>query len=329
MKTIFVIGNGFDLAHELRTSYVDFISSLKTIPASNKLLNILKQNRLNLWSDIEYTYFKLLNSYNDIKFLRRELRFESIFESTKYLDGNFEQLKQLLENYLLEEQERLELIKEYSNLFSTFNNENTLFLDFNYTNTVNKYLNGIGLLASHIKIHGELSSNDNPLIFGYAANDEEAKTLSDKNDEYLMKNIKRLRYLLSDNEIKLKKILDSTRYDVDVYILGHSCGLSDRLILNELFTHPNVKGITLFNYGEEEGYLKTIINIDRILDDYSKPKKKDRSLPKIFNYKESTEILQKTSTQTNKDEFLKFVNLMKIKHQNKQSSISRLKNLLP
>ncbi|MDD2797000.1 MAG: AbiH family protein [Bacteroidales bacterium] len=324
MKTIFVIGNGFDLAHGLKTSYSDFLESYYVIPSKNKLLTLLKNNSLNLWSDIEYTYFRFLNFYDNIRGIKG-FRYENSFDSSKELDDNFEMLKQLLENYLFKEQEELKLITEYSKLFSTFNDENTMILDFNYTNTVYKYLNGIGSLAKHIKIHGELSSDDNPIIFGYAANDEEVKVLSDKNDEYLMKNIKRLRYLLSDNEIKLKKILDFTRYDVDVYILGHSCGVSDRLILNELFTHPSVKGITLLNYREKEGYLKTTINIYRILEDYNKPDKKDRSLSKIFNFKESTEILQKMSTQTDKKEFLKFIALMKEKHDKKK--LTRLINL--
>jgi len=324
MKTIFVIGNGFDLAHGLNTSYNHFMSSLKSDITGNKLLDILRINNSDCWSDIEYTYFKLLNSYNDKEFIVRSLRYDRTFRSSKELDENFENIKRLLENYLLKEQDKFKPIETYSKLFSTLNDENTMILDFNYTNTINKYLNGKGSLIEHIKIHGELGCEDNPIIFGYAANDEEAKKLSDKNDEYLMRNIKKLRYLLTDNEMKFKEILSRSNHNIDVYILGHSCGISDRLILHELFTHRRINSITPLYFGGMEGFLKTVINIDRVINDYVKTEKKEKSFNKLNNYKQSTEMIQHYSTDTNIEVFSKFVNLVKVSHANKRSTIAML-----
>ena len=107
MKTILVIGNGFDLAHGLKTSYSDFMDS---IPSNNSylnvLLNILKLNRYSQWSDIEYAYFTLLNHFDNTNVLTEKFNFKNRFDSSTQLDANFEQLKGLLENYLLHEIEQ-------------------------------------------------------------------------------------------------------------------------------------------------------------------------------------------------------------------------------
>jgi len=331
MKTIFVIGNGFDLSHGLKTSYVHFMDSIEHDKiTSNDLLYILKDiQTTSNWSDIEYFYFTLLRNCDDIvDYLLSNFGISIDDYSSQRLDENFNEIKQLLENYLLTEQRNLKLIDAYSKLFTAFNDKNTLILDFNYTDTIYKYLNGTGSLSQHIKIHGELMSVDNPIVFGYAANDEEAKILSYKNDEYLMKNIKKLRYLLSDNEIRFKEILEKSDNKIDVYILGHSCGLSDRLILHELFTHKKVKGITPFYFGEMEGFLNTVINIDRVIDDYTKIDKKERFFTKLKNFKECTAMLQHNSANTNIEKFSKFVNLIKTEHNNKQSNIGMLSTFL-
>jgi hypothetical protein len=262
-----------------------------------------------------------LNNCENDNYIYKKFNLANSEFSSKLLDDNFNEIKNSLENYLQKEQENLKLIAAYSNLFSTLNDENTLILDFNYTNTIYKYLNGTGSLIEHIKIHGELLNEENPIVFGYAANEEEAKVLSYKNDEYLMKNIKKLRYLLSDNEAKFKNMLNMSNQMIDVYKLGHSCGLSDRLILNELFTHKGVGRITQLYFNNKEEFLKTAINIDRVMDDYSIKDKKEKSFSKLNNYKHSTAMIQHNGTNTNVDEFLKFVNMMKINHANKRAIV--------
>lgn len=320
MKTVFVIGNGFDLAHGLRTSYNNFMLSLKSNDfLNNRLLKILKINNSDYWSDIEYTYFKLLGLYNDRDFIIRQLKYDSTFRSSEELDTNFETIKELLERYLIEEQQNFKPIAAYSNLFSAFDNEDTLILDFNYTNIISKYLENKNSSIKHIKIHGELGNTDNPIIFGYAANDEEAKVLSDKNDEYLMRNIKKLRYLLTDNETNFKAALGASNHNIDVYILGHSCGLSDRLILHELFTDKRVNNITPLYYGNRDSFLKSVININRIIDDYSKTERREKSFNKISNYKKSTAILQHNSSEADTNIFSSFINSIKTNHSNKKS----------
>jgi len=47
------------------------------------------------------------------------------------------------------------------------------------------------------------------------------------------------------------KFLSSMEYQVCVY--GHSCGLSDRLMLNEIFEHDNCKSIKIYFYENKKG----------------------------------------------------------------------------
>lgn len=327
MKTIFVIGNGFDLAHDLKTSYGDFIDSIDDNKSyKNNLLHILKRHRkTGNWSDIEYTYFSFLKNSDNLRvYLYKTFDFNVDDYSSQHLDENFNKIKTLLEEYLNNEQKNLKLIDAYRELFNEFNNDETLILDFNYTNTVSEYLNKFNLSIQHIKIHGELLKPHNPIIFGYAANEEEAKFLTDKNDEYLMKNIKKLRYKLSDNESRFKTMLDISSSMIDVYIVGHSCGLSDRLILNELFTHKNVEKITQLYYKDMEGYLKTAINIDRVIDDYIVKDKTGKSFHKLNNFKLSKDMIQHDTNQNEIDSFKYFIRVMKDIHDKKKARITNV-----
>ncbi|MDO9155070.1 MAG: AbiH family protein [Paludibacter sp.] len=323
MKTIFVIGNGFDLAHDLKTSYGHFLDSIDNSKfESNDLLFILKHARnTGNWSDIEYFYFTLLKNCDNIEgYLNDNFGVLVDDYSSQRLDKDFNEIKTILEEYLDNEQKSLKLIDEYSIIFTTFNNEDTLILDFNYTDTIYKYLNGKSSGIKHIKIHGELNEIENPIIFGFAADNNQSKMLSDKNDEYLMKNIKKLCYLRTDNELKLKDMLNNSRCEeIDVFILGHSCGVSDKLILHELFNHKFVKNITIFHYNGWEGFLKTAINIDRIIDDYSKNNPEEKAFHKLNNYDLSTSMIQKDSDELQRLVFNGFTSGIITRHNEKYS----------
>jgi len=77
MKYLIIIGNGFDLSHELYTSYVDLFNYCEKNKrlSKNKLaiyMKYIKHNHAN-WSDFEYWYFKILCNYKDLKFYHNEL----------------------------------------------------------------------------------------------------------------------------------------------------------------------------------------------------------------------------------------------------------------
>ena len=143
-----------------------------------------------------------------------------------------------------------------------------LLLNFNYTNTADLYIpEGSNFKVNHI--HGELGNEKNPIIFGYGDElDDDYKEISKLNDNDYLKNIKSIRYLETDNYRKLLSFIDSAPFQV--YIMGHSCGNSDRTLLNTLFEHKNCVSIKPFYYEKPDGtdnYIEIIQNISRNFND--------------------------------------------------------------
>lgn len=143
-----------------------------------------------------------------------------------------------------------------------------LFLNFNYTKMADQYIpQGSEFKVNHI--HGELGNDKNPIIFGYGDElDDDYKEISKLNDNDYLKNIKSIRYLETDNYRKLLSFIDSAPFQI--YIMGHSCGNSDRTLLNTLFEHRNCVSIKPFYYEKPDGtdnYIEIIQNISRNFND--------------------------------------------------------------
>lgn len=138
-----------------------------------------------------------------------------------------------------------------------------MLLNFNYTKTADLYLPKSGrFLVNHI--HGELSKPET-VIFGYGdESDDEYKKLQKINDNEYLRHIKTNRYLETPNYRDLLSFIDSAPFQV--CIMGHSCGLSDKTLLNTLFEHKNCVSIKPYYYVNEQGkdnYLDIVQNISR------------------------------------------------------------------
>lgn len=143
-----------------------------------------------------------------------------------------------------------------------------LLLNFNYTKTADLYLTKTSeFRVNHI--HGELDNDKNPIIFGYGDElDDDYKEIAKLNDNDYLKNIKSIRYLETDNYRRLLSFIDSAPFQI--YIMGHSCGNSDRTLLNTLFEHKNCVSIKPFYYQKDDGgdnYIELIQNISRNFND--------------------------------------------------------------
>lgn len=145
--------------------------------------------------------------------------------------------------------------------------DEVLFLNFNYTQTAKLYIPDLRAFQLN-HIHGELDNPDS-IIFGYGdeMNDDYKKIVDLNNNGYLG-NIKSIRYLETDNYRKLLSFMDSAPYQI--YIMGHSCGNSDRTLLNTLFEHKNCISIKPYYHQKEDGtdnYIDIIQNISRDFKD--------------------------------------------------------------
>ncbi|MGL6119203.1 MAG: AbiH family protein [Fusobacteriaceae bacterium] len=248
----------------------------------NSLLNstFLDQN----WVNIEKDYFELL------KYLIRgliknkdEINLRQQAELTKTVEIVVDNLNDELTEIVVQFKEYLKTLKinikmqDAQKYIKHFNEElyNDDFLDFDLTKenilkAENYFLNfnytdSITNLLSHFKefqyrqnfIHGNLQINDDEIIFGFGDEmDSSYKEMEELNDNRLFKHIKSFQYFKTSSQRKLQTFLNSGYYQV--YIYGHSCGLSDRVMLNEIFEHTNCKSIKVFYYNDEDFTTKTM-----------------------------------------------------------------------
>lgn len=292
MRNLVIIGNGFDLAHGLKTRYADFIDDMKINPnnygieriqrVNNRLLNALNKRKKDLWSDIECAYYEILKRFDDKTYLQKVFGDVWIYGDIKELNQDFEEIKTWLCLYLKKEEAKFRTNTNYEIFFGHMSSKDAVIINFNYTNTVKEYIERNRLNTEVIHIHGELNNPENPIIFGFAASNEESKELLIQNDNNYVRNIKKFNYLYTDNEDKLKVHLESDEFNL--FILGHSCGVSDRLILSQILNSPNIVNIYPFYFKDRMGYFETMVNIDRIIDDYSKTDLKSLSFKKLVSY---------------------------------------------
>ncbi len=158
----------------------------------------------------------------------------------------------------------------------------TLLLSFNYTYTEQYYKNPAHFdnyndekdsktMVNHI--HGTIDTrDDNPLIFGFGDElDDDYLEIEKLNDNRFLENIKSIKYLETDNYKKLLQFVNRDSYQI--FIFGHSCGISDRTLLNTLFENKNCVSIKVFYHqidGDNDNYSDIIKNISRNFNNKTK-----------------------------------------------------------
>lgn len=141
-----------------------------------------------------------------------------------------------------------------------------MLLSFNYTQTARLYAIDNRFECNYI--HGQLEDPEH-IIFGYGDElDKSFQHILDMNDNRLLNNIKSVRYLETGHYRRLLEFLMAAPFQV--FIMGHSCGNSDRTLLNTIFEHENCISIKPFYHkGEDEkdNYMEITQNIYRNFTD--------------------------------------------------------------
>jgi hypothetical protein len=269
------------------TTYFNYFKLIKNVSELNEIMKkfgivitynfeILKTGIEKLteykWVDFEIEYFKEL-----LKIKNKNSIIETIEKNNqkkeyliKELNNKFELFKSKLEVYLTKQQDTFKNIFKKESLCDCFCEDileqdvdiisivnqppkSLLFLNFNYTNTILPYIEECELrITSKINfIHGDLNYDFGKPIFGFG--DETDKRYSEFENEgnnELFKHIKTFEYLKTNNYSNLTRYLAIEEFQVHIY--GHSCGLSDRTMLKEIFEHSNCMSIKIF-YHEKDG----------------------------------------------------------------------------
>ena len=325
MNKLVLIGNGFDLAHNLKTRYNDFLlwylqltletlvnklqvsdellssnidfiegnppKPLHSIKEFHDFLNLYnikfeyknrffkellgKTSELN-WVDIEYEYYTaLIEFFEQIENNRLGSYLWWVEKEVKKLNVCFNAIKEKLEEYLLtiegaDLKVNADIAKHFIKEFGNHQRdpyEKIVFLNFNYTSTVEKYFDVISR-SSNVTvnyIHGKLNDTNNPIIFGYGDEmDIYYPRIERLNSNEFLKNFKSFGYFKTNNYQELTKFIDSDKFQV--YIMGHSCGISDRVLLNYVFEHNNCNRIKIYYHKKssfENDYFEKTQEISR------------------------------------------------------------------
>ena len=105
---------------------------------------------------------------------------------------------------------------------------------------------------NNIHIHGQINNENQPLIFGFGDEmDDHYKILEKTNYNGFLDNIKSFGYFRTNNYQSISTFVNSIDA-FEVFICGHSCGLSDRVMLNMIFEHSNCRSIKIFYHGDAQ-----------------------------------------------------------------------------
>ncbi|MFT3904001.1 MAG: AbiH family protein [Niabella sp.] len=266
-------------------------------------MHLFKDACILTWVDIEREYYESLKKTLDPKNKNR-------IEDLKKLNDSFAHLKKLLAVYIstislgnsynteiskhitapinlkdiptIKEKEIQEIReKNEANIKAggwEISPSSIMLLNFNYTDSALQYLPPYEESHNSIlnNIHG---TSDGNIIFGYGdeMDDNYRQMESENNNEYL-KFAKSFGYFNDANYHSLIRFLDSDKYEL--LIMGHSCGLSDRTLLNMIFEHDNCKSIKTYYHKREDGsndFAEKTMEISRHFR--NKQKMRERILP--------------------------------------------------
>ena len=235
----------------------DYYQTLKnSIDSPRCDYNVIELNKqLSFLQNKLVEYLKTIGTSE----LKNDLNGE-IVENFNPADFSMEGKKRALRSIGLENYELAELSnKPYKQ--QKLRPKRTMLLSFNYTGTAKMY-DGNNIELNFI--HGDLEHPEN-IIFGYGDElDKNYQDILDKNNNEFLRNVKSVKYLETRHYHELLEFLLSAPFQV--LIMGHSCGNSDRTLLNTVFEHENCVSIKPFYRKWDDGrdnYLELVQNISR------------------------------------------------------------------
>lgn len=235
----------------------DYYQTLKnSIDSPRCDYNVIELNKqLSFLQNKLVEYLKTIGTSE----LKNDLNGE-IVENFNPADFSTEGKKRALRSIGLENYELAELSnKPYKQ--QKLRPKRTMLLSFNYTGTAKMY-DGNNIELNFI--HGDLEHPEN-IIFGYGDElDKNYQDILDKNNNEFLRNVKSVKYLEPRHYHELLEFLLSAPFQV--LIMGHSCGNSDRTLLNTVFEHENCVSIKPFYHKWDDGrdnYLELVQNISR------------------------------------------------------------------
>lgn len=298
--TIEQLNKEFSVIESLLEQYLTKVEKefSKGFPNDDDEISFKRSINEVIYSDFNLRDFSetSINNLTEIEFQRVYSEIKSIEEGHISLSDNELSERDLrLYQILINNQNKKQKIKELltseaANNYFRHRPKEILFVNFNYTSTETYYdsppfdrESGRYISTDIIHIHGVLNNKtDNKIIFGFGDEiDKDYLEIENLNDNEYLKNIKSMKYLESDSYKRLLDFINSNNYQV--FIFGHSCGISDRTLLNTLFEHKNCSSVKPYYRKKDDGtdnYSEMIRNISRNFTD--KASMRDKVVNKKF-----------------------------------------------
>lgn len=271
MKRLFIIGNGFDISHQLKTRYSDFkYYLLENYPDASCDYVRVPQPIILPNGDISYDddevvgfLLKIISeaenegeAWSDLENTLGKLEYDEFFDNwDEYEDDNEWHMVYANEDIASNISGAVIMIKEYFSdwieeidissakpitVFKTLiDNDNDLFLTFNYTRTLEKLYNAKNVVHIHGQQGGEL-------IFGHGNS-------KDYYDDYMSKYtgsenyMSELQYELKKDTSKViqqnKDILKKFGLVDEIYSYGFSFSEVDLVYIKEICSQSSTKNI--------------------------------------------------------------------------------------
>jgi hypothetical protein len=213
------------------------------------------------WVDIEMEYYDAIKRNLDLIKPKRNYLNDNINQ----LNNSFSEIKSKLIKYL----GTINTAKVNNGIINLFDanivpykslseSRTFLIINFNYTDTIDKYINkewpndGVGIRFEVINIHGNIHSSNEPIIFGYGdETDNYFLQIEELNDPVYTKFFKTEGYYLTPYYKRIAEFIESNEYEV--YVMGHSCGSSDRVLFKAIFDREGCKEIKIFHHERADG----------------------------------------------------------------------------
>ncbi|MBF0760170.1 hypothetical protein IR148_03825 [Dysgonomonas mossii] len=246
------------------------------------LVNVTENVEIEKHQSIQEAFSSVIE-FDDIATCKQTEFVDSIFSDMYRFDNlmNFEQDKETDPQYNIcstVDEERMYFVEKKlknQNFKEEYCMPYTLILNFNYTKTAERLYTNEEMNYKVINIHGELQNQNNQIIFGYGDElDDDYQKIEKLQDNDFLENIKSIKYHKTRNYRDLLEFIKSGIYQV--FVMGHSCGNSDRTLLNTLFEHNNCASVKVYYRQYPDGsddYSNLIRNISRNFN--NKPQMRD------------------------------------------------------
>ena len=259
-RILYIIGNGFDLAHNLPTQYCNF-------------KDFVRNNNGELYEFLN-TIPNIGTDWNNFEDALANIRFENFQELPSYsgdrerddiLDEYTHALQQLFEDWI-------NTISIVCKEIFSIEKEKSYFLTFNYTETLEK---AYGISEAQVyHIHNKRAQNQgvySQYIFGHSAPDNFINQIPNRNysgeSSSFYEGVRRLNKHcdLQISSLEFQKLIDIYKHSSKVIVICHGLGTADKAYFQELY--KNNTTIKWYYYGHNtvkkyEEYRKRIIDFN-------------------------------------------------------------------